>query len=181
MNRGRAGWKPRRSVAKPAAPGQTVGQRAYAAAEAESKARRASDPVTPGAKDRAGKTTADFHALGHLAIGRMNKTEERYAKWLDEQKAAGDVLWWKFEPMRLWMGSKMAGYRVDFLVQKADRELQVHEVKGGFIVDKSYRVWRMVAEAYPVYHFFLYQLKSKVGWVFADYDIPSSADVLKVG
>lgn len=86
-------------------------------------------------------------ALGRLPTGKMNKTEARYAAHLELQKAAGEVLWWAFEPMNLRLGTNCF-YRVDFLVLKADGSLEAHEVKGYWTDDALVKI-RVAAEKFP--------------------------------
>lgn len=61
--------------------------------------------------------------------GRMNQTEERYAKdVLEPRRMAGEVLWWAFEPWKLHLGHRCF-YEPDFGLVLADRTIEVHEVK----------------------------------------------------
>lgn len=68
-------------------------------------------------------------ALGRLPAGQMNKLEARYAEYLKAQEIAGDVLWWKFEPVRLVLAPRTT-YTPDFLTMLADETLEFVEVKG---------------------------------------------------
>ena len=46
---------------------------------------------------RALKVNQKILALGRLKTGQMNKTEQAYADYLERQKQAGEILWYKFE------------------------------------------------------------------------------------
>ena len=95
-----------------------------------------------------GKTgLQSMQALGRLPAGKMNKTERRYAAQLELQKAAGDILWWAFEPINLRLGDNCF-YRVDFLVLKGDGALECHEVKGHWTDDALVKI-RVAAEKFP--------------------------------
>lgn len=63
--------------------------------------------------------------------GEMNKTESAYAAHLDRMRASGDVAAWWFEPFALVLSHGNAcRYTPDFLVQRPDGVLEIHEVKG---------------------------------------------------
>jgi hypothetical protein len=60
----------------------------------------------------------------------MNKTERRYAAHLDLLTAAGQVVWWAFEAIRLRCAVDCF-WTADFLVMRAaDRVLELIDVKG---------------------------------------------------
>jgi hypothetical protein len=87
-------------------------------------------------------------ALGRLKTGQMNKTEEAYGRFLDTLIACHDVLWWKFEGVKL----RLAGntfYSPDFLVLRADGALECHEVKGHWEDDARVKI-KVAASIYPM-------------------------------
>lgn len=94
-----------------------------------------------------------FQALGRLPKGRMNQTETAYAERLEAMKLAGEILDWKFHPMRVRLADN-AYYEVDFLVLHADMTLAIHETKGGFTTDKGQLKIRLAAEAMPWFAFY---------------------------
>ena len=102
-----------------------------------------------------------FQALGRLKAGAMNKTEQEYAGMLELRKRAGDVLWWAFEAFKIRLADRTF-YDVDFAVLLANGELEVHEVKGGFITDDGRVKLKIAAELFPA-RFFLCQ-KVKKAW-----------------
>lgn len=101
----------------------------------------------------------NYQALGRLKSGAMNQTEKRYADRLELLKRAGEILWYEFEPANLRLADKCF-YKVDFMVLTKDMELQVHEVKGGFITDDSLVKIKAAAEKFP-FAFIMYQFKNK--------------------
>ena len=86
-------------------------------------------------------------AKGRLKTGEMNKTEERYATYLDERQRVGEVLWWKFEGVKLRLAD-LAFYTVDFFVMLADGTLEAHEVKGKWEDDARLKI-KIAQELYP--------------------------------
>jgi hypothetical protein len=72
---------------------------------------------------------AGLQALGRLQSGAMNKTEARYADYLEARCRVGEVAWFKFEGIKLKLADNTS-LTPDFFVMLATRELEVHEVKG---------------------------------------------------
>lgn len=62
-------------------------------------------------------------------LARANKTERRYAAYLDLLKTAGEVRWWAFEAVTLLLAADCR-FTADFAVQRADRSLELVDVKG---------------------------------------------------
>lgn len=91
---------------------------------------------------------AAFHAIGRLPKDKMNKTERSYADLLDQRRLAGDILDWKFHAMNVRLADNTF-YETDFLVVAADRELQIHEVKGTHITDKGKIKIKLCGQALP--------------------------------
>jgi hypothetical protein len=92
-------------------------------------------------------TSNPAFALGRLKTGEMNKTEEAYAKHLEVQKFAGEVLWWKFEGVKLRLADNTF-LTVDFSVMRADGLLEMHEVKGHWEDDARVKI-KVAASLYP--------------------------------
>lgn len=107
-----------------------------------------------------------FQALGRLKSGQMNKTEERYTQRLDLLLKSGEILWYKFESIKLKLADNTF-YTADFFVMAADGVLEVHEVKGGFITDDGKVKLKVAAEMFP-FRFFQCQWKSKQ-WDITEY------------
>lgn len=90
------------------------------------------------------------YALGRLPVGEMNKTEGRYSDYLTLLKAAGEVLWFRFEGIKLRLADNTF-YSPDFAVMAADHVVEFHEIKGAmamFADDAKVKV-KVAAEAYP--------------------------------
>jgi hypothetical protein len=82
--------------------------------------------VSAGAKGSAKK---GLYALGRLPDGEENPTEKRYAAHLEQRKQAGEILWYLFEGIKLKLAPKTF-LTVDYAVMTADRQLEMHDVKG---------------------------------------------------
>lgn len=92
-----------------------------------------------------------FQALGRRPKGearKMNKTEAEWATMLEIRKRAGEVAWYGFEVIKIRLADKTF-YEPDFLVMLANGELEVHEVKGGFVMDDARMKFKVCAEHFP--------------------------------
>jgi hypothetical protein len=86
-------------------------------------------------------------ALGRLKTGEMNKTEAAYAARLELLKRAGEVIWYRFEGIKL----RLAGntfYSPDFAVMAKDGIVEMHEVKGFWQDDARVKI-KVAADQYP--------------------------------
>lgn len=97
------------------------------------------------AKDFRGKHA--YQALGRLKAGKMNKTEAKYAAYLEGLKQAGEVLWYAFEPANLRLADGCF-YRVDFLVLTKENALEAREVKGFWTDDAKVKI-KVAADKFP--------------------------------
>ena len=91
-----------------------------------------------------------MYALGRLKAGTMNKTEEAYAKHLEQRCHAGEVAWFKFEGLKFRLADNTF-YTPDFAVMLANGQMEMHEVKGAraiFADDAKVKV-KVAAELYP--------------------------------
>jgi hypothetical protein len=114
---------------------------------------------------------ARFHALGRLPKDQMNKTERAYSALLDEEKRRGEVIDWKFHPMRVRLADNTF-YEVDFLVLHADMRLAIHETKGGFVTSHGQMKIKLCAEVLPFFRMVkATKLPAKLGggWKREDY------------
>jgi len=103
-------------------------------------------------------------AAGRLKTGAMNKTEAAYAAELETQRREGNVLWFKFEGLKLRLADNTF-LTVDFAVMAADGILEMHEVKG-FMQDDANVKLKVAASIYP-FRFLLIRLRPKKdggGW-----------------
>lgn len=86
-------------------------------------------------------------ALGRLKVGAMNKTEQAYADHLELLRRAGQVLWFKFEGLKLRLADNTF-YTPDFAVMSADGVMEMHEVKGFWQDDARAKI-KIAADLYP--------------------------------
>jgi hypothetical protein len=106
------------------------------------------------------RTRFDHFALGRLPAGAMNKTEALYAKHLELRKADGDVLWYRFEGVKLRLADKTF-LTPDFAIMTRDGVIELHDCKGFMMDDANVKI-KVAADQYP-FRFFIIR-KSKVGW-----------------
>ena len=109
-------------------------------------ARKAQQPIP--SLVRAQQARERFQALGRLPKTEMNKTEAAYSRHLAHLVQSGEVIDWKFHPLRVRL-AKNTFYEVDFLVLHSDLRVAVHETKGGFTTDKGQMKIKLCAEALP--------------------------------
>ena len=88
-----------------------------------------------------------MYALGRLKVGQMNKTETAYDQHLAIQQHAGQILWRKFEGLKLRLADNTF-YTPDFAVMAADGVIEVHEVKGFWQDDARAKI-KIAADMYP--------------------------------
>lgn len=103
-------------------------------------------------------------ALGRLKTGQMNKTEARYDTHLKALTMAGDVLWHKFEGVKLRLADNTF-YTPDFAVLPKSGVLEMHEVKGFWRDDARAKI-KIAADLYPFVFkaFVALPKKSGGGW-----------------
>ena len=89
----------------------------------------------------------------------MNKTELRYELMLRAREAAGEILWFAFEPLKLHLGERCF-FSPDFGVVTADRTIELHEIKAWWVkqghagIEDDARVKLQVAASrYPMFRF----------------------------
>lgn len=93
------------------------------------------------------------------AASGMNKTEARYSECLQVRLLAGDILEWRFEPIKLKLAPKTF-YTPDFAIVMPDERLQLHDVKGrtgsgpaGWTDDARVKI-KTAAAMFPWFQFF---------------------------
>ncbi len=86
-------------------------------------------------------------ALGRLKIGEMNKTEATYGAELERRKSSGEILWYRFEGIKLRLADNTF-YTPDFAVLASDGVMEIHEVKGYWEDDARVKI-KVAAEMYP--------------------------------
>jgi hypothetical protein len=108
-------------------------------------------------------------ALGRLKTGEMNRTESEYAAHLETLKQAGEVLWFKFEGIKLRLADNTF-FSPDFAVMAADGSLQLHEVKGHLLDDANVKI-KCAAAIFPL-QFIMVRKRPKKdggGWTFQEF------------
>lgn len=86
-------------------------------------------------------------ALGRLKTGQMNATEREYGALLDQRRSAGEVLWFKFEGLKLRLADNTF-YTPDYAVMLSTGEMELHEVKGFWQDDARAKI-KIAADLYP--------------------------------
>lgn len=108
-------------------------------------------------------------ALGRLKTGEMNKTEALYAAHLEARKIAGEIVWHRFEAVKLRLADNTF-YSPDFAVMRADGVLEMHEVKGFWQDDARVKI-KVAAAQYP-FRFVAMKVRAKKhggGWEAEDF------------
>lgn len=133
----------------------SAGADAASISEAGAGARKAtrSAPARPSLSSPAHAPVAaphDMQALGRLKAGAMNQTEAAYARHLLHRQAAGEIVWHRFEGLTLKLASR-ATYTPDFVVMRADGQIELHEVKGAKAIfrDDARAKTRIAAGEFP--------------------------------
>lgn len=119
--------------------------------------------VAPISSVRAGTFVSDPYA-------RMNKAEATRAQELEAKRRAGEIACWWYEALTLRLADDTR-YTPDFLVQHTTGQLELEEVKGGFIRDDAAVKIKVAASLYP-FRFTMYQRltqKQGGGWKVTDY------------
>lgn len=89
----------------------------------------------------------NIRALGRLKPGQMNGTESAYAQHLELLYRARDILWYRFEGVKLRLADNTF-YTPDFAVMNKLCEMEMHEVKGFWRDDARVKI-KVAAEQYP--------------------------------
>ena len=94
-----------------------------------------------------GKGASGLLALGRLKTGERNKTEALYETMLEDMRVAGDVLWYRFEGVKLRLADNTF-YTPDFAVMLSTGVMEMHEVKGFWQDDARVKI-KVAADLYP--------------------------------
>lgn len=111
----------------------------------------------------------NYQALGRLKTGTMNKTEQDYANYLEQRKRADEIVWYKFEGIKVRLADNTF-YTPDFAVMRTNGEMEMHEVKGFWTDDARVKI-KVAAETYP-FRFIAVKKQSKKaggGWVVEEF------------
>lgn len=99
-----------------------------------------------------------MYALGRLKTGEMNKTEQAYRNTLELMRIAGEILWYRFEGIKLKLADNTT-YTPDFFVMRANGEMEVYEVKGYMLDDANVKI-KIAASIFP-FRFFIVRTRLK--------------------
>ncbi len=108
-------------------------------------------------------------ALGRLKPGKMNQTEKAYAERLRALQHAGEILWHRFEGIKLRLADNTF-YTPDFAVLAADGVMELHEVKGFWQDDARAKI-KIAADQYP-FRFIAVRVRPKKdggGWAVEEF------------
>lgn len=140
--------------------------------ERKAKPRRAAAPrkqaaagAEPAAPSEPAQTSKQkLQALGRMAKGEMNKTELAFSQYLNVLLHNGDILWWKFEAIKLMLANNTS-LTVDFAVMEASGLLVMIDVKGAkAIVEDDARVkMKVAARMFPFVFRLAYPKPKKTG------------------
>lgn len=89
----------------------------------------------------------NIQALGRMKSGKMNNTEKAYAQHLEIQKREGEINYYSFDGINLRLADNTF-YKPDFLVMRADGQLEIHEVKGFWTDDALVKI-KVAADRFP--------------------------------
>ena len=103
--------------------------------------------------------------LGRLPRGKMNKTEAAYALQLEAELQAGQILWYRFEAIKLRLADNTF-ITIDFPVITAAGQLEFREVKGRWTDDA--RAKTKIAAAQYTFRFLAIQRDGRHGWRIED-------------
>lgn len=93
--------------------------------------------------------------------GEMNLLEAAYAADLELKRVAGAILWYAFDSIKLRLADNTF-YTPDFLVMRADGEIELHEVKGHWEDDARVKI-KVAADKYPFRFIAVTKLPKKHG------------------
>lgn len=107
---------------------------------------------------------ARLQALGRLKTGAMNTTETEYARLLEDRKRQGEVLWYRFEGIKLRLADNTF-LTIDFAVMTVDRVLEMIDVKGSSAIftDDARVKMKVAADQYPFVFKVAYPVKKRDG------------------
>lgn len=103
-------------------------------------------------------------ALGRLKRGEMNATERDYGAELEQRRRAGEVLWYRFEGLKLRLADSTF-LTVDYAVMRTDGVLEMHDVKGSraIYMDDAKVKMKVAAEMYPFVFRVVYPRRKRDG------------------
>jgi hypothetical protein len=122
-------------------------------------------PVAKVPAVKAASTVDETHqAKGRMKDGEPTKLELRYMTYLDQQKLAGAIKWWRYEFVKLKL-AKNTHLTIDFFVMTDLDELQARDTKAHrkAVTDDALAKTKIAAEMSPWPFFFVYE-RDDGGW-----------------
>lgn len=96
----------------------------------------------------------------------MNKLEADYSALLDQELAAGKILWRsQHEAIKVRLADNTF-FTFDFMVLTADSELEIREVKGGWFPEHNRVKTKMAAELFPIPVVICRRPKKNAAWEY---------------
>ena len=117
--------------------------------------------IKPANRIRPSVTARERHTPG-----KMNKLEQAYEQKLKTRLLTGEIVDYKFEPMKLKLADNTT-YTPDFLVITSDGEMQLHEVKGYWEDDARVKI-KVAAAIFWMFRFVAVQ-REKVVWKYEEF------------
>ena len=105
-----------------------------------------------------------LQALGRLKTGEMNKTERAYSQRLELLLRAGEILWYRFEAIKLRLADNCF-LTVDFAVMDKNNMLELHDVKGSpyLFTDDAKVKMKVAASQFPLVFKVVFPVAKKLG------------------
>ncbi len=130
-------------------------------------------------RDKRKGTMFDGLAQGLVRTrGRMNKTEERFAKLLDLLIAAGEVHEYHFEGMTVRLTSPDSEtpvrYTIDFVVLYTNGTVECIDVKGKAVTDAALLRIKLAADQWRMFRWKLAQNMGGDKWEYREFDARKS-------
>ena len=95
----------------------------------------------------------------------MNGMEKKYAAYLELRRITGEILEWRFEPLKLKLATKTY-YTPDFLLLMPDRRIELHETKGFMEEDANVKI-KVAREMFAsIFTIVLVRLDKNKNWTF---------------
>lgn len=97
------------------------------------------------------RSAPNARGLRQHAPGQMNGTEQRYARYLTGEKQDGRIIDFWFESYKFKVADGACWYTPDFVIQRPDGSLEIHEVKGSpkIFQDDAKVKCKVIAGKYP--------------------------------
>jgi Protein of unknown function (DUF1064) len=95
----------------------------------------------------------------------MNGMEKKYAAYLELRRITGEILEWRFEPLKLRLAPKTY-YTPDFLLLMHDGKIELHETKGFMEEDANVKIKVAMEMFASIFTIVLVRLDKNKNWTF---------------